>query len=194
MVSQPYLAQPQWPDSHPPDLCFYRSWEPHPLNLIVLFLSSDLLPCSWGLSCFSFCSPDPEQVSFLEWPFHGRTVRPSLTPLRTQAQAPSSISPPFPRPWTTSSLVPFYPCQTPSPGLTPALAEQKAASHCCYVITSIRPRDSRRECWERSDSCVDAPWRNSCPDLWLIISALAFAPTPPSAAHHPTTHLGLIRV
>lgn len=63
----------------------------------------------------------------------GQNLMPSLTPARTQTLAPSMSLPPTPhaflRLWATFSLVPFYPCQTLSPGLTPALAEQKAASH-----------------------------------------------------------------
>lgn len=34
--------------SYLPDLGLYHSWELCPLNLIVLFLSSNLFPCSWG--------------------------------------------------------------------------------------------------------------------------------------------------
>lgn len=72
--------------------------------------------------------------------------------------------------FSLGSPLPMSSCE---PRTHSSYTEQKAASHCCYVITAIRPRESRRECWERGDSCVGAPWRNSCPALCLIISALA---------------------
>lgn len=88
-------------------------------------------------------------------------------PSRTQTPAAAAFLLPSTA-WATASRFPSTPRYTRSPGLNLACAEQQAASYCCYVITFISPRDSRLERWERNDSCVDAPWKNSCPALQLM--------------------------
>lgn len=96
-----------------------------------------------------------------------------LGPCRSRMQVPVSSNCLFPSPnpvW----LLPLG--SLPSHvkrnlGLNPACAKQKAASHCHYVITFIRLRDTRLERLERNDSRIDVPQKNSRPTLWLIMTA-----------------------
>lgn len=69
---------------------------------------------------------------------------PRLSPSRAQILVYSMF---LPFPTLSGPLLPQFlsiPCQTLSPGLNLACAEQKAASHCYYIITFIRPRYQTR--------------------------------------------------